>query len=209
MSETELKEPPVERAVAPPKRAPLKPSDITPGRSIRLRALPILLTLIAVALAGVLSWGMWQAYMASPWTRDGTVRAYVVTIAPEVAGRIVELPIVDNQFVHKGDLLMGIDPTDYAIAVQLTEAAVEQAKVNADNAQREAARQEALNDLAVSVEQQQTYVASAQAAQASYQQAVGEPRPGPREPRAHQHPLSGQWLRDQPAGAAWRLRQGW
>jgi len=33
---------------------------------------------------------MWGAYMGAPWTRDGTVRAYVVTMAPEVAGRIVE-----------------------------------------------------------------------------------------------------------------------
>jgi RND family efflux transporter MFP subunit len=172
MSETELKEPPAERAVAPPKLAPPKPTDIAPGRTIRLRALPILLTLIAVAVAGALSWGMWQAYMAAPWTRDGTVRAYVVTIAPEVAGRIVELPIADNQLVHKGDLLMGIDPIDYAIAVQLTEAAVAQTKVNADNAQREATRRLELNDLAVSVEQQQTYLATAQAAQAAYQQSV-------------------------------------
>ena len=51
--------------------------------------------------------------MGAPWTRDGTVRAYVVTMAPEVAGRIVELPVADNKYVHKGDLLMVIDPTNY------------------------------------------------------------------------------------------------
>jgi RND family efflux transporter MFP subunit len=172
MVETELKQPPVERAVAPAKLAPPKPRDITPGPPIHLRALPVLLTLITVALAGVFSWGMWQAYMAAPWTRDGTVRAYVVTIAPQVAGRIVQLPIADNQIVHRGALLMVIDPTDYAIAVQQAEALVEQTKVNAGNAQKEAARRLELNDLAVSVEQQQSYLATAQAAQASYQQAV-------------------------------------
>ncbi len=47
-----------------------------------------------------------KAYVGSPWTRDGTVRAYVVTMAPEVAGRIVKLPVADNQFVHKGDVLL-------------------------------------------------------------------------------------------------------
>ena len=72
--------------------------------------------------------------MGAPWTRDGTVRVYVVTMAPEVAGRIVELPVADNQFVHKGDLLMVIDPTDYKIAVSLAEAAVQQAEANAQNA---------------------------------------------------------------------------
>jgi hypothetical protein len=31
----------------------------------------------------------------APWTRDGTVRAYAVTMAPEVAGRIIKLPVAD------------------------------------------------------------------------------------------------------------------
>src|SRR6202023_2706927 len=72
----------------------------------RIRVVPILITLGTVAVAALLAWAMWEAYMGSPWTRDGTVRAYVVTMAPEVAGRIVELPLIDNQFVHKGDLLL-------------------------------------------------------------------------------------------------------
>ena len=101
-----------------------------------------MITLVAIALAGVLGRAMWNAYMGAPWTRDGTVRAYVVTMAPEVAGRIVELPVADNQFVHKGDLLMVIDPTDYRIAVSLAEAAVQQAQVNAQNAEREAQRRQ-------------------------------------------------------------------
>ena len=67
---------------------------------------------------------MWDAYMGAPWTRDGTVRAYVVTMAPAISGRIVELAVADNQFMHKGDLLMVIDPTTYKIAVSLAEAEV-------------------------------------------------------------------------------------
>src|SRR5258707_3691055 len=88
----------------------------------RIPVAPILITLGTVAIAALLAWATWQAYMGAPWTRDGTVRAYAVTMAPEVAGRIVELPVVDNQFVHKGDLLMVIDPTDFRIAVSLAEA---------------------------------------------------------------------------------------
>ena len=52
----------------------------------RIRLVPILITLGTVAVAALLTWAMWQAYMGAPWTRDGTVRAYVVTMAPEVAG---------------------------------------------------------------------------------------------------------------------------
>src|ERR1700722_9957030 len=93
---------------------------------VRIRIIPLLITLATTALAGVLGWAMWEAYMGAPWTRDGTVRTYVVTMAPEVAGRIVELPVIDNQFVHKGDLLLVIEPTDYKIALDLAEAAVRQ-----------------------------------------------------------------------------------
>jgi multidrug resistance efflux pump len=138
----------------------------------RLRVVPLLLTLAAVAVAGVLGRAMWDAYMGAPWTRDGTVRAYVVTMAPEVAGRIVKLPVADNQLVRKGDLLIVIDPTDYRIAVDLAEAAVQQAQVNAQNIARQAQRRQQLTELAVTTEEKQTYASNAIAGQATYQQAV-------------------------------------
>ena len=95
--------------------------------------MPVLLTALAVAAAVLLGRAMWNAYMGAPWTRDGTVRAYVVTMAPEVAGRIVALPVIDNEYVHKGDLLMVIDPTNYTIAVGQAEAAVQQAEASVRN----------------------------------------------------------------------------
>ncbi|MBV8089666.1 MAG: HlyD family secretion protein [Alphaproteobacteria bacterium] len=137
----------------------------------RLRILPRLITLLALAVAGALGWGMWDAYMGAPWTRDGTVRAYVVTMAPEVSGHIVQLPVIDNQFVHKGDLLMVIDPTNYKIAVSLAEAAVQQAQANMQNVEREAQRRQELTSLAVTKEEKQTYASNAIVAQAQYQQA--------------------------------------
>jgi multidrug resistance efflux pump len=142
------------------------------ARKVRIRIVPLLITLATVALAAVFGWAMWNAYMGAPWTRDGTVRVYVVTMAPEVAGRIVELPVADNQFVHKGDLLMVIDPTNYRISVQQAEAAVQQTQATAQNAQREAERRRKLSSDAVTVEEQQTYDANASAGQAQYQQAV-------------------------------------
>jgi multidrug resistance efflux pump len=113
-------------ARAPPPAAPARPRLPKVG----LRIVPVLITLATTAVAIVLGWAMWNAYMGAPWTRDGTVRSYVVTMAPEVAGRIVELPVRDNQLVHKGDVLLVIEPTDYQIAVRLAEAAVQQAQAN-------------------------------------------------------------------------------
>src|SRR5437868_234707 len=151
------------RAVEPPVRN-------IPRR--RLRIVPLLITLAVIAVAVVLGRAMWDAYMGAPWTRDGTVRAYVVTMAPQVAGQIVELPVADNQFVHKGDLLMVIDQTDFKIVVSLAEAAVQQAQANAQNAEREAKRRQELTTLAVTVEEKQTFATTALATQAQYQQAV-------------------------------------
>ena len=137
----------------------------------RVRIVPFLLTFAAIAVATPLVWAMWNVYVGAPWTRDGTVRAYVVTMAPEVEGRIVELPVADNQFVHKGDVLMVVDPSNYKIAVELADAAAKQAEATAQNAEREAERRRKLNDLAVTVEQRQTYDTEAVAAQARYEQA--------------------------------------
>lgn len=112
------------RSVAPEARDPVK---------LRTPIIPFLITLAAVALAALLGWAMWGSYMGTPWTRDATVRAYVVTMAPEVAGRIVELHVVDNKYVHKGDLLMVIDPTNYRIAVSQNQAAVQLAEAGVQN----------------------------------------------------------------------------
>jgi multidrug resistance efflux pump len=167
MADADAKIRPQPRVLPPPEPAA---ADLAPAR--RLRAVPVLVTLIALVLAGIATWGLWQAYMAPPWTRDGTVRAYVVTITPEVSGRIVQLPVIDNQYVHKADLLMVVDPTDYAIAVEQAQAAADQAHANADNAQREAERRAHLTNLETSAEEQQTFQSNAIAAQAAERQAV-------------------------------------
>ena len=150
--------------------------DLDPAPSARprrqWRILPVFFTGVAVVLAVVFGRAMWVTYMTAPWTRDGTVRAYVVTIAPEVSGRIVSLPVTDNGFVHKGDPLVVIDPTDYEIAVRLDEAAVQQAQATMRNAEQEAERRLALIHGAISVEEQQTYETQRVAAQARYQEAL-------------------------------------
>jgi multidrug resistance efflux pump len=113
--------------------APSRPPESRTAPKRRLEIRPFLITLAAVALAGLLGWAMWGVYMEGPWTRDATVRAYVVTMAPEVSGRIVALNVADNKYVRKGDLLVVIDPTNFRIAVSQAEAAVQQAQANVQN----------------------------------------------------------------------------
>jgi HlyD family secretion protein len=51
-----------------------------------------------------------------------------VKISPEVAGEIIELPVVDGMAVKKGDLLMKIRPDSYKALVEQQEAAISGAK---------------------------------------------------------------------------------
>jgi multidrug resistance efflux pump len=133
------------------KSAPARQSDESdvPRRSAsdldnvksRIPVVPVLITLGSVAVAALFAWWMWQVYMAAPWTRDGTVRAYVVTMAPEVAGRIVKLTVTDNQFVHKGDTLFEIDPADYRIALEQAQAQAQRDGATLDYARDNQSRQ--------------------------------------------------------------------
>jgi multidrug efflux system membrane fusion protein len=54
----------------------------------------------------------------NPRTDDANVWANYIEIAPEVSGRLVQLPVKDNAFVKKGDLLFVIDPRPYEYALQ-------------------------------------------------------------------------------------------
>ena len=172
-----------------------------------VRILPFLATAAAVVVAALAGWPAWQYYMGAPWTRDGTVRAYVVKVAPQVAGEIVQLPIADNQFVHKGDLLMLIDPRNYSIAVQQAEAAVEQTRATAENANAEMTRRLKLSDIAVTEEERQTYVSQAATAEATYQSALANLDQARVNFEAHAGPLPGQRLRHQSHRPARGLRQ--
>ena len=53
-----------------------------------------------------------------PRTDDASVWANYIELAPEVSGRLVELPISDNAFVKKGDVLFVIDPRPYEYALK-------------------------------------------------------------------------------------------
>jgi multidrug resistance efflux pump len=65
-------------------------------------------------------------YMAAdrftPFTTQARVNAFVVPIAPQVAGEILSVEVRTNQVVKKGDLLARIYPERYQLAVASAEA---------------------------------------------------------------------------------------
>ena len=68
-------------------------------------------------------------YVASdriaPWTDQARVQAYVIPIVPQVSGRVIEVNVVKDEVVEPGHVLLKIDPSDYELAVQVAEAALE------------------------------------------------------------------------------------
>ncbi|KAF1071520.1 MAG: p-hydroxybenzoic acid efflux pump subunit AaeA [Pseudomonas citronellolis] len=133
-----------------------------------LRILTTLLVVAAAVLAGL--W-LWRYYMLSPWTRDARVRADVVVIAPDVSGWVTDLPVVDNQQVKAGDLLMRIDRERY-------QADLDQARAVAETRQQqyrlrlsESNRRNRLTSAAISAEDRETAQINAAIANSQYQEA--------------------------------------
>ena len=132
-------------------------------RYVLTAAIFIIAVLVAIAL--------WRHYMYSPWTRDGRVRADVISVAPDVSGIVVEVPVQENQVVRKGDVLFHIDAERYRIALAQANAAVDARKADYDLKRREAARRATLSGVVVSSESQESSASSASAAAALYQEA--------------------------------------
>src|SRR5215467_13709197 len=87
-----------------------------------LGALISLITLIAVVVTGLL---ILRRTDERPSTYDAYIQAYIVNMAPEVSGRIVELNVRDNQQVKQGEVLFQIDPKPYQLSVDQARAAVQ------------------------------------------------------------------------------------
>ena len=182
------------------------PPTIAGRSSAGSALLPILITLMVAALGAAAVWLLWQTYMGKPWTRDGTVRANVVTLAPDVPGQVMQLAVKDNQFVHTGDLLMKIDPRDYKVAVDLSKAASIRPHADYENKKVQAARRLALSDLATSREERQTYVSDRRDGGGDRRTAKGQPRTGKHQSRTDGNSLASKRLGHQPAAPAGGLR---
>jgi RND family efflux transporter MFP subunit len=133
----------------------------------------VLITLAAVILAAIVIWWMWIHYELAPWTRDGRVRADVVAVAPDVAGFVVNIAVVDNQVVRKGEPLFQLDRARYEITLRQALAAVSRERAVLAEATREAHRDDALGDV-VAFEVREQSQARAEEARASLQQGLAD-----------------------------------
>jgi RND family efflux transporter MFP subunit len=134
----------------------------------------LIATLLVLALAIWIGRLLWIQYMETPWTRDGRVRADIINVAADVTGTVVDVPVRDNQQVHKGDLLMQIDPEHYQLAVKKAEAQVASRKATWEMRKLNASRRANMDNMVISTENRDDASNIATSAQADYQLAQAE-----------------------------------
>jgi RND family efflux transporter MFP subunit len=113
----------------------------------------MLFTLVVVLVAVAVGWQLWSYYMLEPWTRDGRVRADVVTVAADVSGLVSDVFVHDNQKVTKGQQLFRIDQRRFQYALDQAKADVASKQATLDQAKRDLERSKSLSSVAVTVQQ--------------------------------------------------------
>lgn len=138
------------------------------------KALPPVLTVLAVIVALLVLRQLWVYYMDEPWTRDAHVGADVVQVAPDVSGLVEAVDVDDNQAVKQGALLFVVDRARYRIALEQARATLAERLASVTQLRREIARDRSLQDLvaAEDAEVRRAKLQAAQAALATAQAAV-------------------------------------
>jgi RND family efflux transporter MFP subunit len=131
-------------------------------------------TAFVVVLALLIGWALWRYYLLSPWTRDGRVRAETVNVAAEIFGKVTELKVAENQFVHRGDVLFVIDPQEFKYALAKAEATMESRRQDMLIHETLANRRSQLSAEAISTEEQQTSESLAAQSKAAYDEAKAQ-----------------------------------
>lgn len=151
-----------------------------------------LVTAAVVVVAALVGHALWKHYMYSPWTRDGRVRAEIVRIAPDVAGLVTDVRVIDNQTVKKGDLLFVVDKARYINALNQANAnlhaaeaaarasganinaafaSAQQSRSNYEMYEAQSDRRQKLINNVISAEDKANALAAANAAKAGWQAA--------------------------------------
>ena len=100
----------------------------------RIRRLTLMIALpLVLVVVGLWYWVHSERYQD---TDNAYVVADQVSVAPQVAGRVVSVPVSQNQAVSAGQLLLQIDPEPFQIALQ-------QANANLENVRNQIKAQQA------------------------------------------------------------------
>ncbi|AGB47746.1 multidrug resistance efflux pump [Mesorhizobium australicum WSM2073] len=105
----------------------------------------IVLLLLLVAMGVAIWWLNTRQYES---TDDAFIDARTVTVSAEIAGRITDVAVTDNQPVRKGDVLLRIDDSDYRASLSQADAGVAAAQADITNVAAQIEAQNAKIDAA-------------------------------------------------------------
>src|SRR4051812_16452750 len=91
---------------------------------------PIFMIVLILLVGGGLWFGLTKYFHGKHHeeTDDAQIEANVSPVISRVSGYVLTVNVADNQFVHKGDTLMVLDPRDLKITLAQAEAALATAK---------------------------------------------------------------------------------
>src|SRR6476660_883059 len=111
-----------------PAPAPEAETVVVETRAKRSLLRPLLMFGVPLIVLGIVGY-FWLTSGRTVSTDNAYVQQDKVSVSAEVAGRIVNVAVRENQHVKKGDLLFEIDPAPYRIAVAQADAAIANAQV--------------------------------------------------------------------------------
>ena len=98
-----------------------------------------MLLALAVLVTVTRNWNSWEGGHVEQVTDDAYVRGDLTPLSTKVAGIVRSVEVSDYQQVHKGDLLVQLEDSDYQAQVAQASAAVEAARAAIEDNLRERA----------------------------------------------------------------------
>ena len=158
------------KPAAPPLQpeAPAKEqhSAAPPGARWQKYVTPLLVVLLAVGVLVTVTrnWNSWEGGKVEQVTDDAYVRGDLTPLGTKVAGIVSAVHVADYQQVHKGDLLVELQDSDFQAQVEQANAGVEAARAAIENNLRQRQLQDARIDKALAgIDQAKAQIAAAQA----------------------------------------------
>lgn len=89
----------------------------------------------AIATAGTFGYNYWQFASTHEETDNATVAGHIINVSSRINDTVNNVLVDDNQPVQKGQVLIKLDPRDFEVKVQSSQAALEAARRQANAAQ--------------------------------------------------------------------------
>jgi membrane fusion protein (multidrug efflux system) len=149
----------------PPKAQPPATPPAASSRWLKY-VTPVFVVLLALAVlvAVTRNWNSWEGGHVEQATDDAYVRGDLTPLSTKVAGIVQNVAVSDYQQVHKGDLIVELEDSDYQAQVSQANAAVEAARAAIENNLRQRQLEDARIDRALAgVDEAKAQIVAAQA----------------------------------------------